>query len=161
MNPKSRRINKNNKKKIRRLNKLIRKNCCWNCLQSDHLRYQCPYPKMTRCSFCLKPFVLSIECSCKASLKIKGVPAHQNPIVENHVKEQPVENFQPIHVERVLIPLSSGSDESNQGIRNDIAIFVENDIQSMSNDENGEDSNVEEDKDILEIIAEDDFLSGI
>ena len=47
------------------LNMVIRRKCCWNCLQPGHLRFQCPYPKRFLCSFCHKLNVLTLECPCQ------------------------------------------------------------------------------------------------
>lgn len=145
MNSRNRKFNRRHERAVRHLNTLIRKNCCWNCLQVGHLRFQCPYPKMTRCSFCRKPFVLSVNCNCKYSTKIQGVPAHQR-IHESFI--QPVDP-QPIHVERVLVSVH----ESESDLKDNIVVCIENDCQSP---EEGE-----EDEDILEISTETDFLNEI
>lgn len=100
---------------------------------------------MIRCSFCRKPFVLSINCNCEYSTGFQGVPAHQG-IQEAII--QPVDP-QPIHVERVLVCVN----EPESDIKNNIVVCLENDCQVPEEDE--------EDKDILEIDTEIDFLNEI
>lgn len=146
MNSRNRKFNRRNTSQIHRINNLIRRNCCWNCLQVGHLRFQCPYPKSTRCSFCRKPFVRSINCNCPGSARIRGVPEHHN-VQEDAI--QP-EDPQPIHIERVLICANDPQPDR----QNDIVICVENDAYSPSDEEH-------EDKDILEINTENDFLDEI
>lgn len=41
-----------------------RQNCCWNCEQEGHVRYNCPEPTRKICSFCRKENVLTKDCDC-------------------------------------------------------------------------------------------------
>lgn len=146
MNSRIKKFNRKNEKRIRHLNKLIRQNCCWNCLQGGHLRFQCPYPKMTRCSFCRKPFVLSINCNCKDSSQIQGVSAH---LTNRNAEIQAVDDTEPFHVERVLVSLT----QNESDVDPNILVFVENDVEIPKEDE--------EDKDILVINTDHEFLDEI
>lgn len=69
-------------KRSRHINHLIRKNCCWNCLQLGHMRFQCPFPRMIRCSFCRKPFVLSVNCTCRIN-EFHEIPEQEEQVVNN------------------------------------------------------------------------------
>lgn len=151
MYPRNHYNNKKTEKKYRTLNRLIRKNCCWNCLQIGHLRFQCPYPKMIRCSFCRKPFVLTINCDCRGrSSNVSDVSAHQEQRCSN--AEQ---NMIPLNQEysvSVMVPVNFENGTTHSVIEDNIVVFVDNAQEQVDN---------EDDRDILEIHAESESLDEL
>lgn len=127
----------------KKLNHMIRQLCCWNCLQTGHKRFQCPFLKMKFCSFCRKPSVLTTECGCELSVLSIG---HQNRR-KREIKKRtlPFEND-------VIVPIV---DEQNGsiGYRKDdnIAITIENEVDQQNNEII--------DKDILEINADEELVN--
>lgn len=137
-------------KKNRRLDQLIRKNCCWNCLQIGHLRFQCPYPKTIRCSFCRKPFVLTINCNCRGQNTKIDVPEHQRQESYNHCEENLNDPTNHEYSVSVVVPVKLENGSIHSVIEDNIVVFIDN-----SKDQE------EEDKDILEIHAETDSLNEL
>lgn len=135
----------NRRKQIRRreserkLNKIIRHMCCWNCFQVGHKRFQCPYPTSRSCSFCRRPQVLTVECGCEASREHLGIPENQEP------PNIEIPNYNP----DVVVPVLNGGQVAKYEEVDNLVVFVEN--QAM--DDN--------DLDTLELHAESDNLEDL
>lgn len=125
----------------KRLKTLIRDLSCWNCFQFGHKRFQCPYPKQNRCSFCRKPYVLSVDCGCDL--------ARQN---FNVVKPQVV-NVIPNYAENVIVPVRQLNGEVEYQQNDNILVIVGNENMNAENIKDGED--------YLEINAETESLSDL
>lgn len=139
------------------VNKLIRKNCCWNCFQLDHLRFQCPYFKSLKCSFCRKPDVRSSECNCSESRRHFHVPEHNDEVPANYLNEEVRVTEYGSFSQKVLVPLNNDGETPSYVLNENIVVFIENE---SCNDKEKQDEE-EEDKDILEIHAEDCLLDDI
>lgn len=136
-------------KKNRRLNQLIRKKCCWNCMQIGHLRFQCPYPRTIRCSFCRKPFVLTINCDCRGQNLNIDVSEHQVQELPN-LDENRTPPMNEEYSAAVLVPMNLEDGSIQENIQDNLVVFVDNNEI--------EDEKYEEDRDVLEINAETDSL---
>ena len=125
--------------------KINRNNCCWNCFQAGHMRFQCPMRKTISCSFCRKRNILTANCPCneyKGSIK-------QNSILELSIlelKSVQKTNY-PVHVQ---VPKTQ-SDEYIS--RDNIIVLINNENVDLNSDD--------EDGDILELHPEDDCLEDI
>lgn len=129
------RKNKLRRQSERKLNKIIRHLCCWNCFQVGHNRFQCPYPKTNKCSFCRRPQVLSTNCGCEASREHLEIPEPQNVEAVN------VPDFN----QNVVVPVMEG---------NEVVAYeeVENFMVDVEN---------ESGSDCLELHAESDSLEDL
>lgn len=136
----------------RKLNKMIRQLCCWNCFQTGHNRFQCPFPKTPSCSYCRKPSVLSINCGCDLSRA-------DLPLQENN--EQVVENM-PEYDANVLVPVNDENGFIGYQENQNIILVVENHPDESNEEENNYEEETDETDDILEINAsETESLSEI
>lgn len=140
------------------VNQIIRKNCCWNCFQLDHLRFQCPYPKASKCSFCRKPDIRSSECNCSESRRHFHVPEQNDEALADHFNDKVRVTEHGSFSQNVLVPLNHGGDIPKYIMNENIVVFVENEICNGKEKKDEED---EEDKDIIEIHAEEYSLDDI
>lgn len=135
------------------LNREIRKRCCWNCFQTGHLRYQCPFPKVDICSFCRHPGTRSSECKC---LDSRTHFSTSIPIVT-----QPTENSNvlPNYELNVVVPMNAHLENPQYEEMDNIVVFVDNNQNIHEDDDNISNLYDEEDADIIELYAEEDDLS--
>lgn len=136
------RQNRNRQRKEKKLNKLIRELCCWNCFQFGHKRFQCPYPKQTRCSFCRKPSVLSVECGCDLS--------QENLVLIEPQVVNEIANYD----QNVMVPVNQPNGEIEYQQNENLVFILGND--NLSNEEIDHEGD-----DILEIHAETDSLDDL
>lgn len=130
----NRRNIRNRRQDERKLNEIIRHLCCWNCFQTGHKRFQCPFPKVNRCSFCRRPQVMSINCGCSASRDHLVIPEHQNAVIHNYNQN-------------VVIPIAEGNEVAYQEMDNLVVV--------------GENEAVTEDLDYIELHAESESLDDL
>lgn len=127
----NRRNIRNRRKDERKLNEIIRHLCCWNCFQTGHKRFQCPFPKVDSCSFCRRPQVKSTSCGCPAS---RAHIKHQNVVPELH-------NYN----ENVVVPIVEGNAVARYKKMDNLVVIVENEV-------------VDDDQDYIELHAESESL---
>lgn len=136
------------------LNREIRRRCCWNCFQTGHLRFQCPFPKVEACSFCRHPGIRSSECKCS------DARAYFN-VSENIAIEETKGNcISPSYQLNVVVPINGHLENPQYEERDNIVVFVDN-HQSTESDEVITELYDEEDADIIDLYAEEDDLSEI
>lgn len=144
-NRNNRKNRKNDNKAVkfeRKLNSLFRKNCCWNCFQVGHKRFQCPYPKIYNCSFCRRPSVLSVECGCELSRQQLAPRRFENG--------NQITNYN----ENIMVPVNQPNGSIEYQPNENLMVVIENEMlyEEISQDVND---------DVLEIHAESDSLSDI
>lgn len=141
------------------INQLFRRVCCWNCFQIGHLRFQCPFPRAIRCSFCRKPFVLSTDCNCRYQNSL-NVSEHQykRSSKRTHKKKSSLSksDLRSKYNENVVVPIHASNGEIYPVEVDNLVVFVENEKidERMDIKEN-------EDMDILEIHAETESLENL
>ena len=82
-----RRRNRPNVQPYHQDNPTSRSNVCWNCFECGHLRFQCPMPKQSACSFCRTPNVRTIECACRMPPRFE-IPENEQIIVINYNEDK-------------------------------------------------------------------------
>lgn len=150
MKSKNRKPSKKSRSKKAKLNREIRRKCCWNCFQTGHLRFQCPFPKVEVCSFCRHPGIRSSECKCTEAR------AHFN--VSENIAAEVVESISPSYQLNVVVPMNAHLENPQYEERDNIVVFVDN-HQSTESDDLITELYDEEDADIIELYAEEDDLS--
>lgn len=149
-------IQRHSKSQKKYINEVIRKNCCWNCFQLDHLRFQCPYPRISRCSFCRKPYVRSCDCVCSEARRHFHVPEHNDGNSSCHLSEEvKVTEYGTFH-KNILVPSNVEGKDTKFVLNENLVVFVENEVQDEQRNQEEE-----EDKDIIEIHAEEYSLDEI
>lgn len=136
-----------------KLNKEIRRSCCWNCFQTGHLRFQCPFPKVEVCSFCRHPGIRSSECNCPEAR------AHFN-VSDKFANEEHIRNSVLPYQLNVVVPVNAHCEQPQYVEKDNLVVFVENN-QSIEDDEVITELCDEEDADVIELFAEEDDLSQI
>jgi hypothetical protein len=147
MKPNNLERSQNSRRKRNNLNRKIRLLSCWNCFQLGHVRFQCPFPKNNICSFCRRPGIRSCDCSCAEARRHFSVLNNRPPFgkimaVLNNIQDIDVSCYNP----NVMIPISGRYEEEKN-----IVVVIENDLKA----------NIEEDRDVIDIFAEDDDLAQI
>lgn len=138
------------------INQLIRRFCCWNCFQIGHLRFQCPFPRAIRCSFCRRPYVLSTNCNCRYQNHSNALQPRKRS-KRDHQRKFSLSNskIKQNYDQDVIVPMHASNGEMHPVKVDNIVVFVNRDNEETFNkDEN-------EDMDILEIHAEDESLENI
>lgn len=157
MPPKKQQFKSTNRQIFNRLGtQHIRSNCCWNCFEVGHLRFQCPQPKIEICSFCRTSGVQSSNCSCVESRLHFAVPEQKEVDINNHCIEESVKltEYGPIQ-ENVIVPVNVGENIVRYIPKENMIVFVTN-THAITNEPAND-----EDRDILEIHPEDDCLDFI
>ena len=126
--------------------KMTRKNYCWNCFNSGHMRFQCPFQKKISCSFCRKPNILTSDCTCNEYV---GSPQRRNIQNLSNNELQAIQGSN--YPAQVQVPITQ-SDE--YACRDNLVVIVNNSIPEIDSDD-------EDDRDILELYAESDSLEDI
>lgn len=133
----------------KKLNEIMRKLCCWNCFQTGHKRFQCPFPKVNLCSFCRRPFILSVECGCPQSKAHLDVSEHQIGNVPsiniNGSLKDSTNDLSMSYNENVVVPIHHGNSLAGYETLDNMVVVVDNN----------------NDMDILEIHAEDESLDNL
>lgn len=154
MLPKRQEPKKNLRPIFKRLGRKLenRNNCCWNCFETGHLRFQCSLPKIQICSFCRRKGVKTTECSCIESRLHFAVSEHE----EVDKKEQKIENIKITEYgpfqENVTVPVNIDGSKVKYVPKENLVVFVANDHNMIEE---------EEDRDFIEIHPEDDCLDQL
>lgn len=136
------RTSRNSRRKQKSLNRKIRQLSCWNCFQFGHVRFQCPFPKSNVCSFCRRPGIRSCDCPCPdARNHFNVINNVQIENLNNEIVDVPQYNL------NVMVPVNGNDENVHYEEVNNIIVFLENDL------------NEEEDKDYIDIHAENEDLS--
>lgn len=130
-------------------NQQIRRNCCWNCFGIGHIRFQCPFPKVTCCSYCRRPGIQTRDCLCIESRLSYNVPEHKA------YNQPPSNNPHPLRsteygcfLQNVIVPVNDSENNNTEYVEKDNIVIV------IPNQE-------VEDLDYIEIHPEEDCLDNI
>lgn len=130
-------------------NQQIRRNCCWNCFGIGHLRFQCPYPKVTCCSYCRRPGVKSCDCLCMESRLGYNVPEHNLENQNSTNNKNPFKSTEyGCFLQNVIVPVNDIEKNDTQYVEKDNIVVV------IPNDD-------DEDLDYIDIHPEEDCLDNI